>query len=188
LALALLAGCRAVPVKPPPAGPAWETGRAQLQARDHFELRGRVAVASGNEGFNAHLRWQQSGPVAQLDLEGPLGAGAVHVTADGPNLSVTTSKGEKLDDAAARSELTARLGFEPPLASLRYWLLGAPDPSQPAAEQVDPRQQRLQSLQQGGWQIDYPAYMMAGSESLPARINLQRAGVRVRLIADSWNP
>src|SRR5689334_24660833 len=41
----------------------------------------------------------------------------------------------------------------------RYWVLGAPDPAAPAKETVDPQQQRLQSLEQEGWQVDYSAYM-----------------------------
>jgi outer membrane lipoprotein LolB len=186
LAVAVFAGCRTVPVHPPSAQP-WDMRRPELQARDRFELKGRVAVAASGEGFNARLRWAQEGARSQLALEGPLGAGGVQVTSDGSNLSIVTSRGERFNDDTARTELAARLGFEPPLKSLRYWILGVPDPAQPATEAVDPEQHRLQSLQQSGWHIDYGGYMPVGSEWLPARLTLQRAGVRVRLIVDGWN-
>jgi outer membrane lipoprotein LolB len=186
LAVAVFAGCRTVPVHPPSAQ-AWDVRRPELQARDRFELKGRVAVAASGEGFNARLRWAQQGERSQLALEGPLGAGGVQVTSDGSDLSIVTSRGERFNSESARTELAARLGFEPPLKSLRYWILGVPDPAQPATEAVDPQQQRLQSLQQSGWQIDYGDYMPVGSEWLPARMTLQRAGVRVRLIVDGWN-
>ena len=78
-------------------------------------------------------------------------------------------------------------GFDPPLGSLRYWIQGVPDPASPAKEKVDPQQQRLQSLEQDGWQIDYTGYMPSGGVSLPAKLTLQRAGVRVRLVVDGWN-
>ena len=185
LAAAALAGCRTAPVQPPSAQ-SWDVRRPQLQARDRFELKGRVAVASGAEGFNARLRWVQDGARSQVALQGPLGAGGMQVTADGPHLSIITSHGERLDSDAARTELTARLGFEPPLDSLRYWILGVPDPARPATEALD-TQQRLESLRQSGWQIDYGGYMAVGREWLPARMTLQRASVRVRLIVDGWN-
>jgi outer membrane lipoprotein LolB len=119
-------------------------------------------------------------------LDSPLGAGGVQITADGPSLSVVTSKGDHLDNEAARSELATRLGFDPPIASLRYWVLGVPDPATPAKETLD-NQQRLASLQQDGWQVVYDGYMSVGGEWLPARVTLQREGVRVRLIVDGWS-
>ena len=45
-ALAVLAGCRTLPPAPPP-GANWEARRPQLQSLEHFQLRGRVAVAAG---------------------------------------------------------------------------------------------------------------------------------------------
>jgi outer membrane lipoprotein LolB len=186
LACALTA-CRTAPpsflVVPP-----WEVRKPQLQARERFDLTGRVAVASGREGFNASLRWSQAGPRSQLRLEGPLGAGAVQVSAADDVLEIVTSRGERLDSAAAHAELAARLGFDPPLPSLRYWVLGVPDPERPAQEELDERQHRLKGLTQDGWHIDYPLYVAVGAEMLPARLTLKRDAVRVRLIVDDWQP
>src|SRR5215475_12180995 len=132
----LLASCRTVPTvhEPVPSGSAWEVRRPQLQARDKFQLKGRVAVAAGSEGFNARLRWTQDGKQTRMSLDGPLGAGGVQVTSDGSNLSIVTSRGDRLDNDAARAELANRLGFDPPLVSLRYWILGVPEPGHPAQE------------------------------------------------------
>ena len=184
-AIVLLAGCRTAPV-PAPAAPSWATRRPELQSREHFGLKGRVAVAAGHQGFNARLRWAQDGTRAQLALEGPLGAGAVHVEAAGSDLEITTASGTRLTSAAAHAELDARLGFDPPLASLRYWILGVPDPALPATETLDPLRQRLNRLEQDGWRIDYGSYIAVGGEWLPARLSLERADVRVKLLVDDW--
>ena len=185
LALVLgLAACQTVPVAPAPSV-AWSVRRPALQNLARFGLNGRVAVAVGKQGFNAGLRWTQSGSLTSLALTGPLGAGGVQVTADGGNLTVVTSKGKHLGDTQARAELQDKLGFEPPLASLRYWVLGVPDPAAPAGVQLDP-QQRLTSLTQGGWQIDYGSYMPVGAEWLPRLMTLRREGVRVRVVVDGW--
>jgi outer membrane lipoprotein LolB len=166
---------------------SWETRRAQLQEREAFELKARVAVAAGQEGFNARLRWQQQGARSQLALDGPLGVGGAQIMFEGQTLNVRTSRGQQLDDEAARSELIARLGFEPPLASLRYWIQGVPDPAAPADEVLN-GEQRLASLKQGGWQIDYDTYTTASGTWLPRRLKMHREGVRVRLLVDSWSP
>jgi outer membrane lipoprotein LolB len=185
--IAFLAGCRSAPPLLP-ATESWQLRRTQLQAREHFTLGGRVAVAAGAEGFNANVRWVQDGARTQLTLEGPLGVGGAQVSASGDELRLVTSRGEEIENDAAHAALVQRLGFDPPLASLRYWVLGVPDPSQPATEAVDPAQQRLSELTQSGWRIDYNAYTLANGEPLPARVTLQHDAVRVRLLVDSWQP
>lgn len=181
----LLSGCKTLPVAPAP-GASWETRRAALQGREHFAIKGRVAVAAAAEGFTAGIRWVQNGVQSDIGLDGPLGLGGVRVASDGTALKVTTARGEHLDSEAARSELKARLGFDAPLASLRYWLLGVPDPAAPAAEVIDV-ERRLTGLQQNGWQIDYADYVAVNGEWLPGRMTLRFGDIRVRLIVDHWD-
>src|SRR3982074_2962994 len=97
----MLASCRTVPPVHEAPATAWEVRRPQLQARDRFELKGRVAVATGREGFNARLRWTQDGKQTRMSLDGPLGAGGVQVTSDGSAVSIVNSRGDPLanDDA-----------------------------------------------------------------------------------------
>ncbi len=181
------AGCVSAPSRRPAPLADWPQRRAQLQSLNPFELTGRVAVAAGSEGFTAHLDWQQRGALTTVDLNGPLGIGGVHVVANGGTLDVETSQGKRLTSDEAHAELDEKLGFDPPLGSLRYWLVGVPDPGSPAAESVGANQ-RLTTLQQDGWQIDYSAYTSAGGDWLPQRMVLHRGDVRVRLIVDHWQP
>jgi outer membrane lipoprotein LolB len=183
---ALAAACRTTPPPLAPSAVPWEVRRPQLQAHTHFELKGRVAVAARGEGFNANLRWTQEGTRSQLTFEGPLGVGGAQVTASGDELSLVTARGEHVDDAEAHAALEARLGFDPPLSALRYWVLGVPDPARPATEALDQTQQRLAGLTQDGWRVDYQSYVTAGDQALPARLTLQRDDVRVRLLVDNW--
>jgi outer membrane lipoprotein LolB len=186
--LVLLAGCVSAPPSKPRQSIPWTQRRAQLQTLDPFGLSGRVAVAAGSEGFSAHLSWDQRGARTTVQLNGPLGIGGIHVVANGPTLDVENSQGQHLQSDRARAELEAKLGFDPPLTSLRYWVLGVPDPGMPSTETVGP-DQRLAALEQDGWQIAYSSYMDAGGGSwLPQRLALQRGDVRVRLIVDRWQP
>ena len=186
LTLAILAGCRTLPPPVLPASPAWEQRRPQLQALDHFDFKGRVALSAAGNGVNANLRWSQNGTRSQLALEGPLGVGGTHITANGEELDIVNARGEHITSAAAHAELTSRLGFDIPLPSLRYWILGVPDPAQPAEEVLDPAGQRLSALTQDGWHVAYAQYTAVHGETLPARLTLERDTVRVKLLVEDW--
>lgn len=184
LALALSA-CQTVPVPPAPIT-AWRIRRPLLQALRRFNLTGRVAVAVGTHGFDADLRWVQSGSGTRVTLSGPFGAGATQVSDLGGELAVITSHGRHLGNAAARAVLARDLGFNPPLGSLRYWILGVPDPSVTAHFQIGPAQ-RLRHLQQGGWSIDYLSYSSVGAQWLPRLMTVSRGSVRLRMVVDAWH-
>jgi outer membrane lipoprotein LolB len=181
----LLAGCATVSSPRTATVVPWEQRLPALQAIPHFELHGRLAANNGKDGFSAGLRWQQDGDHASLDLSAPLGFAAAHIEQRGAELTVISSQGVTLEHAAASQELAASLGFEPPLPSLRFWVLGASDPNFPSEESID-EQQRLSHLEQDGWQVDYAEYMLVGPQWLPKRLTVTRQSLRLKLVIDTW--
>ncbi|MCU0760838.1 MAG: lipoprotein insertase outer membrane protein LolB [Steroidobacteraceae bacterium] len=194
LLVASLAACASLPparTPAPPPGSAvtsdWPSRRAALQALPRFELKGRIAVAAGEEGFSAGVRWQERQGDALIELDGPFGVGGLRLQARGDALELTTARGERLDGAAARAELERRLGFPLPVAALRYWIRGVPDPASDAAERLAPDAPRLEGLEQGGWRVDYPAYVAVGPVGeLPRRVTVSRESTRVRMVIEDW--
>jgi outer membrane lipoprotein LolB len=186
LALLLLCACATLPRATAPPPVPWAQRLAALRAISHFELSGRLAAATASEGFSAGLRWQQQDDRASIDLSAPLGLGAAHIEQTGANLQLTTSSGQMLESAAASDELRARLGFDPPLTSLRFWILGASDPAMSAQEWLDP-QQRLAHLEQDGWQVDYGDYVLVREQWLPQRLSATRGSLRLRVVIDTWH-
>jgi outer membrane lipoprotein LolB len=182
-ALLVLAGCHALP---PLATTPWPERRATLQAMESYAFTGQLAAATASEGFSASLRWQQQGPSSDVLLRAPLGVGGAHLVYDGSLLRVTASDGSQLQGEAAHAELVRLLGFEPPLASLRYWLLGVPDPADVAITESLDAAQRLARLQQGDWQVDYGEYLRSGAQWLPRRVSIQRGALRLKLRVSSW--
>jgi outer membrane lipoprotein LolB len=188
----LLAACQGVP-KPvaPAAAPeevvaGWPARRALLQSRRQFTTQGRIGVVAGSDGFNGRVRWVQDGARSTVSLDGPLGVGGVRISDDAGTLTMTTPSGEALDSQAAHDELVKRMGFEPPLASLRYWLEGVPDPASPSTETPD-AEGYLGSLVQAGWTVTFGAYMQTAAGPLPQKLTVERDTVRVRLILDTWH-
>ncbi len=184
----LLGGCASLPkpaAAPLPSQIPWAQRLAALQAITRFQLQGRLAASTGSEGFSAGLRWQQLDQRATIDLSAPLGFGAAHIEQSGDALKLTTSKGLTLDGAAASDQLAATLGFEPPLASLRFWILGASDPTSEAQQSLD-GSLRLSVLQQDGWQVEYTEYVLVQQQWLPRRLTVTRGSLRLRLVVDGW--
>ena len=144
-----------------------------------------LAATSGNEGFSAGVRWRQDHDSATLDLSAPLGFGAAHIEQNAAGLTVTSSRGVTLEGAAASEELAKTLGFEPPLRSLRYWVLGASDPDFASQETIDD-QQRLAHLEQDGWQVDYAQYTQVAGQWLPQQLTVTRQSLRLKLVVNAW--
>jgi outer membrane lipoprotein LolB len=178
----LLAACRSLP---PTASLPWSQRRAELQAITQFEFNGRLAAAAGNQGFSAGLQWRQQAGTAALKLRGPLGLGALQIDFDSETLRVVNSDGARVEGAAAASLVREMLGFEPPLPSLRYWLLGCSDPGDGAEETLD-GMERLQTLRQQGWQIEYQAYQRVAHGWLPQRLSVQRDDRNLKLVIENW--
>jgi outer membrane lipoprotein LolB len=183
--LLLIAGCVTTP-RSTPGTESWEQRRTRLQQLDHFAFRGRLAAAINNDGFNASLQWQQRGPGSEIDLRAPLGFGSVHIAREPGRLALQTSRGEQFDGDAALAGLATRLGFAPPLDSLRYWVLGVPDPQHPAVETPSVDARYLIALEQDGWRVQYEEYRDAAGRPMPRRAQLTRADARLRLIIDEW--
>jgi outer membrane lipoprotein LolB len=190
--LAVLAGCRtapppATPVAGPGADAPWPQQYAALASVENYSLTGRVAVAANGQGFSANLRYRQQQQNADLALDGPLGIGGMRMRFDERELSVTNSRGETLDGDAARAEIERRLGFELPLAELRWWLLGVPVPGTPAEEHREGAGP-ITGFQQNGWHVSIHSRAPGLGFSLPERLTAEREGARMKLLVESWRP
>jgi outer membrane lipoprotein LolB len=181
--LALAAGCATMPE---PAAPGdWNGRRAELQALDGWTLNGRVAVAAGDEGFSGGLTWRQSGTRAEVELRGPVGGTALAIRVDGSGFSVTDQHGEVFDGARAREIVALHVGSDLPITELRYWLVGAPAPDAPHRETLG-GDARLATLDQAGWQVRYDRYRAAGRLALPARLDITKGALRLRVAVLDW--
>lgn len=185
----LLSDCATHPAAPsaPPPVRSWAQRQPLLQSTaNHFTLNGRLAATHATQGVSAGLHWQQQGSDAQLSLSGPLGFGGARVSLSAESIVIRTSDGHELSGDAATTELSRLLGFEPPLQSLRFWVVGVPDPAGSAAVPTLDDQQRLTRLSQDGWSIVYDAYMPVTGQWLPRRLTITRQDLRLRLVIDDW--
>jgi len=184
LLLLVMAGCAVAPPLPPAAPGATETRRAALQAREAWQIAGRVAVVAQGEGASASLDWRQAGAASDLTLRGPLGSGTLRVFLSGDEVLIEDGEA-RLVGEDARMLLRARLGAEVPVRQLRYWVLGVPAPDSPFVEASGPGGLPA-ALDQDGWRIEFDRYRTVGDDLLPARVDLQQGTSRVKLSLSRW--
>jgi outer membrane lipoprotein LolB len=189
LAAAVLAGGCATGRPVGGAVTDWSARRERLLALEDWQARGRIAVKSDAGGGQGDLDWQQRGPAAQIRVSGPFGAGAYEIRWEPMLLSVSSRDGEFsrawTGPKAAEQFLAEQLGWAFPAASVRYWLLGLPDPAYPAAESFAP-DGRPASIVQNDWSVTYERFAPAGGLAMPARLTLQSPAARLRLAVDRW--
>lgn len=184
----VLSACASLQGRAPEGAPdeaAWTVRQTELAALTDWELSGRVAIVDGEDGGSGSLDWKQQGSALTFDFRGPLGAGALHIEGDGGTLRVRTSRGDDFVTDDPEWNFAERLRMPLPVLSMRYWMLGMPDPEAPFEKQVDGRGE-ITHLEQRGWQVDYLEYTNVQGHSLPSRVALQRGAVRIKLVMDSW--
>ena len=181
----LVTGCATRQAVQLPEMNNWEVRTAVLNELVNWEFSGRIAVSTGEDGFNGKLRWRQQDSTFQATVSGPLGIGTVRIEGDDQGVVLTDKDGVRTELHNAEEELLYRYGWTIPVGSLRYWALGIPDPLAPAQTELNPDQQ-LAKLVQRDWTVNITHYRLSGGQSMPNRLSANKLGTRVRIVIDKW--
>ena len=185
----LLAGCATTRQSHLPLSVSEQ--QALLQQLPGFRFEGRAGARAGEEGFNVpNLSWRQNAAESSVRLSGLLGAGGLTLLFSPQSLQVTTSLGDEYAGDEAASILSAELGFVPPFAALRYWVVGLDAPGEIPVDLQTDADGRLIQMTQQGWQIRYDRRVGVatryGEIQLPQRLIATRGDWRLVLVVDRW--
>ena len=184
-AVLLISGCAAPRSALLPEIDSWDTRARVLADLDKWEFSGRIAVKTESDGFNGKLRWSQDQENYRATVSGPLGVGTLRLDGDDRSVVMTDKDGVRTELDDVEIELRRRHGWTIPIASLRYWALGIPDPS-PAAEFKIDGEGRLESLVQRDWSVRITRYDVGGGQQMPKLLVAENSDTRVRLVIDHW--
>lgn len=176
LAMLAVAGCASLPPALLPATPA-------LQA---FHLVGRVSVRYGDDGFSGSLDWHHAPDRDEVLILSPLGQGVAQLVRDPSGVTLTTSDQRVFRAGDAETLTQEALGWRLPLAGLPQWVQGRPAPGGGALLTRD-AEGRVERLAQDGWQIEYLGYKAFAAGTLPARVFMDSADLRLKLVIDNWD-
>ena len=186
LCLVLLSACATTrPTIELPEITTWELRQEVLGSLVDWEFRGRIAVKAGDEGFNGKFNWTQTGDRFYATVSGPLGIGTVLIEGTDDAILLTDKDGKVTALIDPETELYTRYGWTIPVASLRYWALGIPDPLLPAETEID-EQGRLSRLLQGDWAVVISRYRENAGQEMPRTLTATNPDTRVRMVIDKW--
>ena len=109
----------------------------------------------------------------------------MRIQGDGEGVVITDRDGAVTVLRDVETELYYRYGWTIPVESLRYWVLGIPDPRVPAETEFD-ETDRLKRLEQRDWGVDFDRYREAGGQQMPAGLVAASSETTVRLVIDKW--
>ena len=151
-----------------------------------FELAGRIAVKFQGDGYSGSLRWRHVDEHDSIELYSPVGTIYARLSSAPEGASLQMSDGKRFDEPDARALARRVLGWDLPLAQLRFWVFAQPAPgSMPTRTEVDGKG-RLAVLDQDGWQVRFLAYAGEGDDLLPQKLELEEPGLKVKLIVSRW--
>ncbi len=183
--VAVLAGCASPRQAPPDPESAWQQRQGRLQALEHWQADGRLAVRLEADGGQAGFSWTQAGPDYRLRLTGPWGQGGAVLEVGEGEAVLDAGEGRRYRGRSARALLASVYGWDIPVAGLRYWLVGLPGEGDDYS--LD-RFGRLERVRWRGWQITYASYGRIEDVSLPTDIRVSRgANTEVKVVIDEWS-
>lgn len=150
-----------------------EQGSAQA-----FELQGRVYVRFGPKAFSGSLRWQHAPVRDEVWLGGPLGQTGAHILRDASGAVLTTADQQVYRAMSIEALTREGLGWSLPLDDLSYYVLGMAPPGAETPAQPDA------GLARDGWSVRWTARADAAADAPPARLDLAKEDVEIRLVVD----
>jgi outer membrane lipoprotein LolB len=147
-----------------------------------FTLNARVVVKGRDSAFASGLRWVASEREDELWLNTPLGQTLAYLKRDGGGATATTADQTQYRAGSLESLMRSALGWELPVAGLRYWVLGRAASTPAPTEAARDARGRLTVLVQDGWRVSFE---YDGEALQPLRVQGTRAGAEFRLAVDT---
>jgi len=169
------------------AAQLWATQQQRLRELADWRLRGKVAYRLPDAAGSASLDWRQEQGSSELRLSGPLGAGAVRISTEGPLLKLSRDGIDRLYPADAAPWLGGDRLLPIPVEALQFWLRGLPAPDTPV-HTLRSGEGHILELVQEGWHLSYGDFQRYDDLLLPGRINIAVPGAQLslRVLLRDW--
>lgn len=173
----LLSACSSVSVKPD--GNYSRTAMLRLYEVGHWSFEGRLALTGQNDSWSANISWEHSPETEKIKLSGPMGQGAVVISLTGNVVTIDRGGDDVRSSVHPEEFINQQLGMFVPVRSLRYWVVGLPEPSL-AYNDTDA------GFNQAGWLNEYKQMQIVGDGAMPHKITVMNNKIKLKLIIDHW--
>ncbi len=173
----VLSSCSSVSVEPETTYS--KQVREPLYQLDHWSFDGRLAITGQNDSWSANLNWKHVSGQEDMRLSGPLGQGAARIQLTDNFVSIDRGDGKVQTSSQPEEFVNQQLGVFVPVRSLRFWVVGLPEPAQSFIENRD-------GFTQAGWLVSYKQMQTVYGQSMPHKMTVTNSQVKLKLIIDQW--
>ncbi|MFT5707680.1 MAG: outer membrane lipoprotein LolB [Oceanospirillaceae bacterium] len=185
--LLILSGCstnQKIDTTPEPSI-SWQKHAQNMLLLLEWDARAQVAIKVNNKTQKAKMHWQQRNKQYDIAFSGPFGQSGPKLSGDQNSATLHIPKEAPLTGPNTSALLQERLGWQLPVKNAKYWVLGIPSPSSESTVLL--KNERLASLTQDGWNINYIDYKAVGSNFLPSKIIISRDNLNLLLVIYKWD-
>ena len=183
----LLSACSTMST--PPSAPAvkipLKTRQVALNQINNWQITGKIGVRSANDSGSATVDWVQHDNRYMISLTGPMGANSMKLTGRPGEVALDMSNGKHFTASSPEELLAKQWGYHLPVSNMKYWIRGLPVPGAISNPRYD-SYNRLSSLQQQGWNVQFLSYMNSGGRDVPSRISLNSPALQVKIVVYQW--
>ncbi len=152
-----------------------------LYELDCWSFEGRLALTGEREALSANISWEHGPDADKIKLSGPLGQGAVVILLAGNVVTIDRGGGDVQSSTQPESFINQQLGTFVPVRSLRYWVVGLPEPS------LSFKDTNL-GFNQAGWLNEYMQMQsVTVDRTMPRKMTVMNGRVKLKLIIDHWD-
>jgi outer membrane lipoprotein LolB len=144
----------------------------------NWQIQGKIGLRGDDFAESAYINWQQCGEQFSIQLNGPLGSGAVRLNGN-PQLTTIMTSNETIVTEAPERLLQQHYGWHIPIDSMLFWLRGLPAPNI-HADMTDT------GFIQNGWTVNYLRFLSAEDKQLPGKMIAQNPQLKITLIIKDW--
>jgi outer membrane lipoprotein LolB len=155
-----------------------------LAARVDWSLRGRLGVSDGHDSGSGSLEWTQQASTFRFSVHAPVTGKTWVLSGDDTHARLDGLREQPIEGDEAASLLRRELGWEVPVAELRYWVRAQRAPGTAIIEFRDDGLPAL--ITQAGWTVRYLDYDLAQAPPLPSKVFATRGDRKVRLAIREW--
>ncbi len=152
-----------------------------LYELEHWSFEGRLALTRQRDAWSANISWEHSPEVEKIKLSGPLGQGAVVILLAGNVVTIDRGGDDVQTSTRPEEFINQQLGMFVPVQSLRYWVVGLPEP-------LRSYQDTDVGFNQAGWLSEYKQMQLVNDDgAMPHKMMVMNNQVKLKLIIDHWD-
>ncbi|MEY3788808.1 MAG: outer rane lipoprotein LolB [Pseudomonadota bacterium] len=156
-----------------------KSSREQIYNIAQWSFEGRLGLTGKNDSWQANINWEHEPNKEEIKLSGPLGQGATVIQLTGNLVSIDRGDGKVQSSTQPEAFINQQLGMFVPIRSLRYWIVGLPEPTVAFIETAT-------GFVQSGWLVEFKQMQRVNEDFMPRKISVSNEQVKLKLMIDQW--